>query len=111
MRFRMLCNLKTALNIRRSAHYSNECPGVPDDQAIAGPQTSGPYAICHPFPSTSDAPGYHQVSSAEITIMSRRVAQPLVMSPFRAFSQQCSELFRSPELVFLQVRQKLLKRC
>ncbi len=32
-----------------------DCPGVPDGSP---PQTPGPYALCHPFPSTSDGPDH-----------------------------------------------------
>ncbi len=58
MRFRMRCHLKTAPNIGEVSfvsafsHYLN---GMSSRRSRA-PQTSGPYALYHPFPPTSDAP-------------------------------------------------------
>ncbi len=47
----------SASSFRRSAHYSNEmsrCSRWPGDRGAGSvkrtPQTSGPYALCHPFP-------------------------------------------------------------
>ncbi len=57
-------HLKTAPNIvmspsfRHSAHYLNGlswCSRWPVGDR-SPPQTPGPYALCHPFPSTSDGP-------------------------------------------------------
>ncbi len=31
-------------------------PVLPMARQLRAPQTSGPYALCHPFPPTSDAP-------------------------------------------------------
>ncbi len=65
MRFRMRCNLKTAPNIGEVSLVSAICPLLEWNVLVfpmasrrsRAPQTSGPYALCHPFPPTSDAPG------------------------------------------------------
>ncbi len=65
MRFRIRCNLKTAPNIGEVSFVSAIGPllewNVPvfpmASRRSRAPQTSGPYALCHPFPPTSDAPG------------------------------------------------------
>ncbi len=57
LRFRMRCKLKqrliseSSLSFRRSARM--ECPGAPMARRSRAPQTSGPYALCHPFSPTT----------------------------------------------------------
>ncbi len=64
MLYRMRCNLKTAPNIGEVSFVSAFGPlfewNVPvfpmASRRSRATQTSGPYALCHPFPPTSDAP-------------------------------------------------------
>ncbi len=67
MLFRMRCNLKTVPNNGEVSLVSvigplleGSVPVFPmfpmASRRSRAPQTSGPYALCHPFPPTSDAP-------------------------------------------------------
>ncbi len=65
MRFRIRCNLKTAANIGEVSFVLlfgplfewNVLVFPMASRRSRAPQTSGPYALCHPFPPTSNAPG------------------------------------------------------
>ncbi len=65
MRFHRRCNLKTVPNIVELSLVSGigplikwNVPVLPMDRRLRAPQTSGPYALGHTFPPTSDAPDY-----------------------------------------------------
>ncbi len=67
LRFRMRCNLKTAPNIGELSLFSAIGPNVPVlpmARRSRAPQTSGPYALCHPFPPTTPL----RMSVARITL-------------------------------------------
>ncbi len=71
MRFRMRCNLKTAPNIGELSLVSAIGPLLewnvlvfPMARRSRAPQTSGPYALCHPFSPTTPL----RMSVARITL-------------------------------------------
>ncbi len=91
----MRCNLKTAPNIREVSLVSGICPRLewnvpvfPMARSSWVPQTSGPYALCHP--PTSDAPAdMHRIFSQLSSF-----SDPLHFGPIKVSTNEMTSCVR-----------------
>ncbi len=83
-----------------------KCPGVLDGQAIVGraPQTSGPYALCHPFPPLAMPLVVCIINSPEKYLPSK-MNSVLLTADFKSPCSAKNVFFNSEHLVLLWINE------